>query len=105
MRGRRRKEEDTEESEEEEEGGEIASRLNNLTIETVGTEEEAADDLEAALGMELEEDRDIESEEGGEGNQRALGALEFFTQDAEPSVTTIVDARNGFNELISLAML
>ena len=39
----------------------------------------------AALGMEVEEDRDSEGEEGGEGTQRALGALEFLTQDAEPS--------------------
>ena len=38
-------------------------------------------------------------EEGGGGTQRALEALEFLTQDAEPSGTTLVDARNGFNEL------
>ena len=35
----------------------------------------------------------------------ALGALEFLTQEAESSGTTLVDARNGFNELIRLEML
>ena len=43
--------------------------------------------------------------EGGDGTQRALGALEFLTQEEEPSGTTPVDARNGFNELSRLAML
>ena len=41
----------------------------------------------------------------GGGTQRALGALEFLTQDAEPSGTTLIDTRNGFNELSRLAML
>ena len=35
----------------------------------------------------------------------ALGALEFLTQDAELSGTTLVDAHNEFNELSRLAML
>ena len=34
-----------------------------------------------------------------------MGALEFLTQDAELSGTTIGDARNGFNELSRLEML
>ena len=51
---RRREKEDAEESEEKEEGGGIAAGLTNLTIETMGTEEEAADGLEATLGMEVE---------------------------------------------------
>ena len=38
----------------------------------------------------------VEEEEGG-GTQRALEALEFLIQDAEPSGTTLIDARNGFN--------
>ena len=42
---------------------------------------------------------------GGGGTQRGLEYLEFLTQEAEPSGTTLVDARNGFNELIRLAML
>ena len=37
--------------------------------------------------------------------QRELEALEFLTQDAEPSWKTLVDARNGFNKLSRLAML
>ena len=73
--------------------------MNNLTIETAGTEEEAAEGLKAALEMEVEEDKGSEGEDEGGGTQRALGTLEFLTQEAEPSGTTLVDARNGFNEL------
>ena len=46
-----------------------------------------------------------EGEEDGGANQRALGALEFLNQEAEPSGTTLVDACNGINELSDLAML
>ena len=70
--------------------------LNNLTIETTRTEE-AEDGLEATLWMEVEDDNACEGEEGGYGNTRELGSLEFLTQDADPSGTTIVDACNGFN--------
>ena len=59
--------------------------------------------LEAALGMKLE--AKCKGEEGGEGTPRELRALEFLTQDAETSGTTLVDAHNGFKELIRLAML
>ena len=45
-----------------------------------------------------------EGEEEGGGTQHALVALEFLTQEAEPSITMLVDARNGFNELSRLAM-
>ena len=38
-----------------------------------------------------------EGEEGGGGTQRALEPLEFLTQDSDPSGTTLVYARNGFN--------
>ena len=55
--------------------------------------------------MEVEEDRDREGKEGGDGTQRELVALEFLTQDAEPRGTMLVDAHNGFNELSRLAML
>ena len=44
-------------------------------------------------------------EKEGAGSLQALGALEFLTQDAELSETTLVDARNGFKELSWLAML
>ena len=54
-------------AEEEEESGGMAARLNNLTIETAGTEEEPAEGISAALEMEVEEDRGVEGEnEGGE---------------------------------------
>ena len=55
--------------------------------------------------MEVEGDRVSEGKEEGGGTQRALGTLEFLTQEAEPSGTTLVDARNGFNELSRLEML
>ena len=57
------------------------------------------------LGMEAEEDEGSEGEEGGGGTLRALETLEFLTQEAEPSGTTLVDACNGFNELSCLAMI
>ena len=82
--------------------------MDNLRIETAGTEEEAAEGLDAALAthdMEVEGDGGSEGEEGCGGTQRALEALELLTQDAEPSGTTLVDSRNGFNELRRLAML
>ena len=43
--------------------------------------------------------------EGGEGTKRALLALEFFTKSAETSGTTLVDDRNGFDELSRLETL
>ena len=57
--------------------------------------------------MEIEEEGESEGEgeEGGDGTLRALGALEFLTQDVDPIGTTLVDTCNGFNELSRLAML
>ena len=86
-------EEDKDEVEEEEQ----------LTVETEGTEEEAAEILELALEMEVKEEG--EGEEGDDGTIRALGAIEFLTPEADLSVTTLVDACNGFNELSRLATL
>ena len=83
----------------------VTGLLNNLNIETVVTEEEAADGLEPTLGKEMKEDRDSEGEERGEETQWSLGALELLTQDAEPSATALIDARNGFNKLSLLPML
>ena len=79
--------------------------LNSLRIETAVTKAEAEEGLEGALRMEVEGDRGSKGEEGGGGTQRALEALEFLTQDAESSGTTLDDAQNGFNELSRLAML
>ena len=53
VRGRRSEEEGgSAEAEDESQG--IVYTLNNLTIDTEGTEEEAAESLEAALGMEVD---------------------------------------------------
>ena len=93
------------EAEEEEEGGGIEAGINNLSIETAGTEEEAEEGLVAALEIEVEEDRGRKGEEEGGGTQRALGAFEFVTQKSEQSLTTLVDARNGFNDLSRLAIM
>ena len=75
VRGRQFEEEEAEAAEGEEEESEgVSGLLNNLNIDTAITEEEAADSLEAALGMELEEDRDSNDKEGDKRNQRALRA-------------------------------
>ena len=71
----------------------MAGLIGNLTIETAGTEEEAEEGLAAALDMEVEGDRDSEGDEGGGGTKRSLEALEFLTQKAEPSGTTLIDTR------------
>ena len=57
--------------------------------------------------MEVEEEREdlVDREEEGGGTPRSLGALEFLTQDAELSGTTLADACNGFNELSPLEMM
>ena len=109
QRGDEEKMEATEGVEEEEEEG-IPEGLNNFITETAGTEEAAAEGLTVALGtasqdMEVEEDRGSEGEDEGGETQRALGALEFRTQEAEPSGNTLIDARNGFNKLSHLEML
>ena len=54
-----------------------ATRQHAISVQYAaqGGEEEAAEGLAAALGMEIEEDRGSEGEEGGDGTQRALGAL------------------------------
>ena len=79
--------------------------LSDLIIETATTEEYAVEGMESALDMEVGEERDSKVSEEGGGTQQALEALEFLTQEAEPSGTTIVDACNGFNKLICFAVL
>ena len=96
---------ESEDAEEEGEAAEgIAARLVNLNIETATTEGEAAEGLAVDLDMEVDEERDSKGEEVGGGTQRALEALEFLTQEADPSGTTLVDACNGFNKLNRLAV-
>ena len=79
--------------------------INKLRIETVSTEVEATEGMAEALRMEVDEDEGSEGEEGGGGTQRSLEALEFLTQEAEPSGTKLVGTHNGFKKLSSLAML
>ena len=107
MRARKEvtEEDEATEAEEEEEGGWITACLNNLIKETRVTEDNAAEGTAEALWMEVEEEGASEGEEEGGGTQQALEALEFLTQEAEPSGTMPVDARNGFNKLSRLAML
>ena len=106
---RRRNEEEVVTTEGEEESQGVAGLLNNLNIETGGTEEKAAEGLEVALGMEVDgDDKDDGARKGaedGDATIRALGAIVFLTQDAEPSRITLADACNGFNKLIRLTML
>ena len=108
VRARREETEDEASAEAEEEGegsGRVAGLLNNLNIETAGTEEEASEGLTEALRMEVEEEGASEGEEEGGGTLQALRALEFLTQKAYPSGTPLVDAHNSFKEMIRLAML
>ena len=109
VKERREEAEEAEEAdeavEEEEQSEGIVASLSNLIIETATTEGEATEGLAAALDMEVEERKDSEGGEEGGGTLRALEALEFLTQEAEPSSTTLVDTRNGFKKLSRLAML
>ena len=50
-------------------------------------------------------DGEGEVEEEGVGTPRALVSLEFLTHYSDQSGTTLVNARNGFNELSRLARL
>ena len=103
----RRREEEAWASDEEEDSRGVAAALDDLTIETAGIEEEAVDQLEEALNMDIEGAIGgvVEGEEGGDRTQGALRDIEFLTQYAEPSSTTLIDTRNEFNELSLLAML
>ena len=103
----RRNEEDAGSSDEEKETECVVVGLNNLTIETTGTEEVAVEVLVAELQMEIKEEGEVDSEvkEEGDGTHGSLVDLEFLTQDAEPIGTTLVDAHNGFKELSRLAMI
>ena len=85
----------------------MAVGLNNLSIETAGTEEEAEERLGDLLELKVKRygEGEGEGKEGGMGTQGALGDLESLTQDAEPRGTTLVDACNGFNELSCLEIM
>ena len=79
---RRQEGEEAGESDKDEAGGGVKARFKILSIEMAGTEEEAEERFDTVLKMEVEVEENGEVEEGGDGNQRALGALEFLTQDA-----------------------
>ena len=66
--------EKAEASDEEDEGAGVAAVMSNLTIETAGTEEEVAENIEVMLNMMMKKAGGdvIEGKEGGNGT---LGAL------------------------------
>ena len=104
----RRREEEARQPEEEESVFESAG-VESLSVEMEGTEEEVVEGLEVALEMEIDEEGENkgkgEGKDEGDGTLRALEAIEFLTQEAEPSGKALVDDHNGFKELIRLAML
>ena len=100
--GQKRSEEEARRPDEEEDEND-AAREEGLTVESEGTEEEAAEILRVALGIEVDGEGD--GEEVGDGTLRSLRAMYFLTWYAEPSGTMLVDAHNGFNELRRLAIL
>ena len=59
------REEEARRPEEEGEIESVATGVENLRIETAGREEDAAEGLEAALGMEIEEEGEDEGEREG----------------------------------------
>ena len=61
----------------------------------------------AALQIEIEEVGEVDGEgkEEVDWTLRALGDLEFLTQDAELSGKSLIDSRNGLNDLSRLSML
>ena len=87
----------------EEEDEDEATGEEGMMVETEETDKEVADILEVSLGMVV--DGEGEGEGVGTGTLRALGSIDFLTQDANPSGTTLVDARNGFNKMSRLEML
>ena len=61
--------------------------MHRASLKMAGTKKEEAEGLAEALVIEVEEVQGSEGEEGGVGTLRALGVLEFLTQEAEPSGT------------------
>ena len=78
----RLREEEAKRPVEDEESESMVVGIENLSIEIAGTEEETAERLEAELGMETEEESEVEGkgEEGVGGTLRELGALFYLTQ-------------------------
>ena len=85
----------------------MAVGVESLSIDTAGTEEEAAEGLEADIEMEIGEEGEGEGEgeEGGGETLRTLEDLQFLNQESEHNGKTLIDARNRFNNLSRLEML
>ena len=70
----RRNKDEARSSDKEEETESVVAVFDNLNMETVVREEEATEGLKAVLGMDIEEEGELdgEVEEGGDGTKRAL---------------------------------
>ena len=75
--------------------------MKRLAVETGGTEEAEALNMEATLEMEVDGGEEVE---GGE-TLMALGFIGLLKQEEEPVRTMLVDAHNGFNEISHLIIL
>ena len=53
----------------------------------------------------MEVEKEGKGEEVGEGTPRALGSIEFLTQETDLSGTALIDAHIGSNEMSHLVML
>ena len=68
-------------------------------------ERKATENLGAALGTKVEGSSEEGWGRGWWGGVLDLESTGLLTQEADPVGTTLVDARNGFNDLICLTML
>ena len=59
--------------------------------------------MDTELYMEVEGEGEEEKE--GEGTLMALGSTRFLMQEEDPIRTTLIDARNRFNNMSCLAMI
>ena len=84
---------ETEDEEEEAEGG------DGLRVNTGATEEEVAQIENTEMRME------VEGEVERKGTLMTPEDIWFLTQEAEPISSTLVGARNGFNDLRHLEIL
>ena len=70
LRRRRQEVEEAETLDKEEDSDKMAVGIHDLTIDTMGTEEKAADCLGEALEIEVDGEGEGKVEEGGDGTQR-----------------------------------
>ena len=74
-------------------------RGGGLTGNSGGTDEEAVQNMESELEVE------VEGDEEGEGNLKELGDTGLLMQEAYLVEIMLIDDHNGFNELSRLTML